>query len=84
MIRTYNDTCSKKHKKSKPDPNPIQSQCKPNPNPKKAKPNPFQTQFQKAQISLEAIRNFYTISLPAAKSRRNLYQNVQITGEPKC
>jgi len=42
MIRTYNETCPKTHKKSKPNPNPIQTQCKPNPNP--TKPN-FYPQF---------------------------------------
>jgi hypothetical protein len=40
MIRTYNDTCPNKHKKSKPNPNPMQTRSKPNANPKKAKPNP--------------------------------------------
>ena len=42
MIRTYNDNCPKKHKKSKPNPNPIQTQFKPNPNPiqTRSKPNP--------------------------------------------
>jgi len=33
MIRTYNESCPKTHKKSKPNPNPIQTQTKPNPNP---------------------------------------------------
>ena len=42
MIRTYNETCPKKHKKSKPNPNPIQPQSKPDPNP--TKPN-FYPQF---------------------------------------
>ena len=58
------------------------SQFQPKNNPPKN--NPHQTQFQKGQISLEAIHNFYTIPLPAAKSRRTLYENVQITGETKC
>ena len=42
MIRTYNETCPKKHKKSEPNPNPIQSLSKPNPNPiqTQSKPNP--------------------------------------------
>jgi hypothetical protein len=39
MIRTYNESCPKKHKKSKTNPKPIQTQCKPY-------PNPMQTQFQ--------------------------------------
>ena len=42
MIRTYNDNGPKKHKKSKPDPNPIQTQSKPD-------PNPIQTQFTPAK-----------------------------------
>ena len=42
MIRTYNENCPKKHKKSKPNPNPIQTQTKPN-------TNPNQTQFQNQQ-----------------------------------
>jgi len=33
MIRTYNDNCPKKHKKSKPNPNPIRTRSKPDPNP---------------------------------------------------
>ncbi len=33
MIRTYNENCPKKHKKSKPNPNPIQTRSKPNTNP---------------------------------------------------
>jgi len=43
MIRTYNDNCPKKHKKSKPNPNPNQTQSKPNPNPNQTqtKPNFF-------------------------------------------
>ena len=30
MIRTYNETCPKKHKKNKPNTNPIQTRSKPN------------------------------------------------------
>ena len=36
MIRTYSDNCPKKHKKSKPNPNPIQTQ--PNPIPPQKQP----------------------------------------------
>jgi hypothetical protein len=60
MIRTYNDTCPKKRKNSKPNPNPTQTQCKPNPIPiqtlSKPDPNPFQTQFP---------TDSYTFSNPA-------------------
>jgi hypothetical protein len=45
MIRTYNDTCPKKHKKSKPIPNPFQTQSKPNANPMQTLSKPNQTQF---------------------------------------
>ena len=40
MIRTYNANCPKKHKKSKPNPNPIRTRSKPNPNPIQTQPNP--------------------------------------------
>jgi hypothetical protein len=46
MIRTNNENCPKKHKKSKPIPNPIQSQSKLDPNPIQTLSKPNQTQFR--------------------------------------
>jgi hypothetical protein len=45
MIRTYNENCPKKHKKSKPNPNPIQTPSNPNANPIQTLSKPNQTQF---------------------------------------
>ena len=58
MIRTYNETCPKKHKKSKPNPNPIRTQSKPN-------PNPIQTQFKPNPNPI--VRNFFTALNSRAK-----------------
>ncbi len=60
MIRTYNDNCPKKHKKSKPNPNPIRTQSKPKPNPiqtrSKPKPNPISRGISGILLSVPEIQ----------------------------
>ena len=57
MIRTYNDNCPKKHKKSKPNPNPVQTQTKPNPNPirTQSEPNPNPISNFSCEILLKSL-----------------------------
>jgi hypothetical protein len=68
-IRTYNESCPKTHKKSKPNPNPIQTLSKPNANPIQTQKKPNQTQFQNPAATNLAIPIMLVIILAVLKNK---------------